>query len=324
MDGGTNKAGGRQERGGRVVVVAGPTASGKSGLAAKLAERLGGFVVNADSRQVYAELELGVAKPTPAERARATHYLVGYRRLEDVCSAGAWAREARAVIGAGIAERRSERNPSPTAVVVGGTGLYVRTLVEGIPEMPRVDPLVAERLEGRLAREGLAPLLRELDLLDPEYGARVDRRNGRRVTRALAVMAAARGSTFTELRARRGPPLGFGVVYLILEPDRDRLYARIEDRVEAMVAAGLEDEARRLYPRRHLRALDAIGYQEWWPTFEGERSRDEAVALIKQATRNYARRQLTWNRQLSGLRLPVPDLDAALAYLAADEREPDE
>ena len=319
MDGETNKAGGQRERVGRVVVIAGPTASGKSGLAAKLAARLGGFVVNADSRQVYAELDVGVAKPTAAQRALATHYLVGYRRLEDVCSAGAWAREARAVIEAGLAERRSERNPAPTAVVVGGTGLYVRALLEGIPDMPGVAPAIAERLEARLRREGIDALLAELDRLDPVYGAHVDRRNGRRITRALAVMEAGDGRTFTELRAQRGEPLGLPVHRILLEPDRDELYGRIDARVDDMVASGLEEEARRLYPRRALRSLATIGYREWWPTFAGERSREAATADIKRATRHYARRQLTWNRRLEGLRLADPDVEAALAYLAGDD-----
>ena len=300
-----------------MVVIAGPTASGKSGLAARIAAALGGFVVNADSRQVYAELDLGVAKPTAAERALATHYLVGHRALADACSAGAWAREARAVIEAGFAERRSDRLPRPTAVVAGGTGLYVASLVEGIPDMPPVDPAVGAALDARLAREGLAPLLAELDALDPEYAAVVDRANGRRVTRALAVMAAApEGQTFTELRARRGDPLPYPVEYIVLEPERERLYRRIETRVDAMVAAGLEAEARALARRRHLRAVHAIGYREWWPYFDGEATREEAIAAVKTASRNYARRQMTWNRRLGGLRLAEPDLAAALSYLA--------
>ena len=304
-------------QGGRVVVVAGPTASGKSGLAAKLAAALGGFVVNADSRQVYAELDVGVAKPGAAERALATHYLVGHRALHDPCSAGAWAREARAVIEAGFAERRSPHRPRPTAVVAGGTGLYVASLVEGIPDMPPVDAGITDRLDARLRGEGLPALLAELDAADPAYGAEVDRANPRRVTRALAVMeAAGGGQTFTALRARRGPRLPYPVEYVVLEPDREALYARIDARVDAMVAGGLEAEARGLAARRHLRAAQTIGYREWWPYFDGEASREEAVAAVKAATRNYARRQATWNRKLPGLRLAEPDLAAALAYLA--------
>ena len=303
--------------GGRVVVIAGPTASGKTGLAAKLAARLGGFVVNADSRQVYAELDVGVAKPTAAELALAPHALVGYRTLDDVCSAGAWARDAREAIEAGFAARRPQRPPNPTAVVAGGTGLYVDALVRGMPDMPAVDPGVVRELQGRLDAGELPALLAELERLDPAYHAAVDRANGARVVRALAVMRAGGGTTFTALRARPRATLPYPVRYVVLDPDRERLYARIEARVDAMVADGLEAEARSLYPRRHLRPVQTIGYREWWPYVAGEATREEAIAEVKRATRHYARRQLTWNRKLPGLRLPHPDVEAVLTYLAA-------
>ena len=307
---------------GRVVVIAGPTASGKSGLAANLAARLGAFVVNADSRQVYAGLNVGVAKPTPAERALAPHALVGYRALDEVCSAGAWARDAREAIEVGLAARRHRRLHDPTAVVAGGTGLYVDALVRGMPEMPAADPAVVDELQGRLDAGELPALLAELERLDPAYHTVVDRANGARVVRALAVMRAGGGTTFTALRARPRARLPYPVSYVVLDPDRGELHARIDARVDAMVAAGLEDEARALYPLRHLRSVRTIGYREWWPAFAGEATREEAIAEIKRATRRYARRQATWNRKLPGLRLARPDVEAVLAYLTAPASVP--
>lgn len=317
MDGAAKKTGGGEgeARPGRVVIVAGPTASGKSGLAAELAERLGGFVVNADSRQVYAELNIGVAKPTLTERGRATHYLVGHRALSDLCSAGAWAREARAVIEAGFAERRREGTATPVAVVAGGTGFYRSALLAGMPEMPPVAPEITDAYQARLDAGELLALQEELAEKDPAYFAVVDRANGARLVRALAVIEAAGGASFTELRARPREPLPYPVARVILGPGTVKLFPSIDARVDEMIEAGLEGEARGLYPRRHLRALQTLGYQEWWPYFEGKLTREEVVTQIKQSTRHYARRQLTWDRKLAGVRLQQPDPAKVMEYL---------
>lgn len=289
----------------RLVVIAGPTASGKSALAVTVAQRLGAEVVSADSRQVYRELELGVAKPSAAQLAAVRHHLVSHRSIHEPYSAAHWARDAREAIETSFRE-------SGACVVVGGSGLHVRALVEGIPDMPPVPPAVRAHYGEALRQNGLAPLLAELEAKDPAYHAHVDRANPHRILRALGVIAAT-GQPFTHWRAQPRTPLPYPVEWLVLDPPRAELYARIDARVDAMVAAGLEEEARGLYSLRALDALQTIGYREWWPVVEGTATRQEAIARIKQATRHFARRQATWNRQLPGQRFAsLPDAAAAV------------
>ena len=297
----------------RVVVIAGPTASGKSSLAVQLSLKLGAHVLNADSRQVYRELNAGVAKPTAEELAAVPHHLVGHVSIHDPYSAGRWAAEARQLLAGGRADAPGVAGAT-WWVISGGSGLHVRALVDGIPDMPQVPSETRERWTHVLAKAGLPALQAALRERDPEYAAVVDLANPHRLLRALSVMEAS-GETFTALRARPASPLPYRVQWLVIDPDRTLLYQRINARVERMLAGGLEEEARTLLPYRDLDALQTIGYREWWPYFDGTSSREEVVAAIKQSTRHYARRQLTWNRKLSGARLAEPDADAALSAL---------
>ncbi len=285
-------------------MIAGPTASGKSDLAVSLGQRLSAQIVSADSRQVYRELNVGVAKPTARQLAAVPHHLVGYVSIHEPYSAGRWAADARHAIETSFGESR-------TVIVAGGSGLHVRALVEGIPDMPHVPREIRDGYDEAFRQNGLPPLVEELRRRDPAYHAVVDRQNPRRVLRALSAMAASR-ITFTELRARPASPLPYPMEWLILDPPRERLYAAVERRVDGMLADGLEREARALYPHRGLDALQTIGYREWWPYLDGDRDRARTVGLIKQATRNYARRQLTWNRKLPGTRLARANPDDAL------------
>lgn len=287
--------------------MAGPTASGKTALAVALARRLRAPILSADSRQVYRELNVGVAKPTPAELAAAEHHLVSYVSVDEPYSAGRWARDATAVLARVFEE-------TDVCLIAGGSGLHVRALLEGIPEMPAVPEHTRAGYE-RLYREGgLAALQTLLRARDPEYAAVVDLANPHRLQRALAAMDAS-GETFTALRARPHAPLPYRHDWVLLEPDRERLYARIDRRVGRMFREGLVEEARRLSPKRHLDALQTIGYRELWPLIDGEIDEAAAVAAVQRATRHYARRQLTWNRRLGGLRLAEPDADLVLKRL---------
>lgn len=292
----------------RVVVLVGPTASGKSALAVALARALAGEVVNADSRQVYRELGVAVAKPSAGERGAVPHHLVDYVSVHEPYSAGHWARDARACLDERFAAGVE------TCIVSGGAGLHVRALVEGIPDMPEVGAEARARAQQVFAKAGLPGLQQAVQARDPAYYAEVDERNPHRLLRALAVMEAT-GATFSELRARPRSPLPYPAHYVVLDPPREELYARIDTRVEEMLAAGLEAEARTLYAHRHLDALNTIGYREWWPYLEGDQAYAKTVELIKRNSRRYARRQLTWNRRLRGLRLAQPDAEAVLAYL---------
>ena len=298
-----------------VIVIVGPTASGKSTLAIQLSQKLGAPILSADSRQVYRELDIGVARPTPLELAAAPHHLIAYVSIHEPYSAGQWARDARACLVECFGESR-QNNPTatPTAIIAGGSGLHVKALLDGLPEMPAVAPEIRDRYDRRLETDGLDSLLDDLDHRDPAYGRIVDRANPARVTRALAAMDAS-GTTFTELRARPTSPLPYRTSWIVLEPPRSELFPRIDARVDDMLAQGLEAEALSLAGFRDLPALQTIGYREWWPFFDGATDKAAVIAAIKSASRGYARRQSTWNRRLPGLRLEVPSADRILKWL---------
>jgi tRNA dimethylallyltransferase len=302
----------------RLIIISGPTASGKSELAVQLSLKLDAQILSADSRQVYKELNIGVAKPTSTQLATIPHHLVSYVSIHEKYSAGHWARDARKVIetsfGAeGPVESRHISTPD-TLIIAGGSGLHVQSLLEGIPQMPDVPPAVRQAYEEKFATHGIAALQEELRVQDPAYFEIVDQQNAHRLQRALCAIAAS-GKTFTALRNAPRQPLPYPASWVILEPNREQLYARINQRVDDMVASGLEEEARELYPLRSLDALQTIGYREWWPYFEGVCNRDAAIEKIKQASRQYARRQLTWNRRLEGLHINSPDPTAILTHL---------
>jgi len=310
----------------RIIVISGPTASGKSQLAVELSLKLNAEIISADSRQVFTELNIGVAKPTPAQLSAVPHHLVSYVSIHKKYSAGHWARDARKIIKSsfepsaesseGFSESGTinDRNAPNTLVIAGGSGLHVQALLEGIPAMPEVPVEIRKAYETQFANEGIVGLQKELKERDPSYFEIVDQQNAHRLQRALCAIESS-GKTFTELRNAPRTPLPYPVTWVILNPERQQLYERINSRVDEMVNEGLEEEARSFYTFRHLDALQTIGYREWWPFFEGECNRETAIEKLKQASRQYARRQLTWNRRLQGLRLVTPSADEVLPYL---------
>lgn len=269
----------------------GPTASGKTALALALAERFGGEIVNADSRQVYRLMDIGTAKPTPAERARVPHHLVDIRSPDEPFTLA----EFLALAGRAIDDIIRRRH---AAIVVGGTGQYVRALLEGwqgaaVPP----DPAVRAALEARAAAEGAAALHAELAALDPEAAVIIDPRNVRRVVRALEVIAAT-GARFSAQRRRGLPP--YRALVLGLAVQREALYRRIDQRVEEMFAAGLVEEVRRLRLCGYscaLPALSSIGYAQVCGFLAGELTLAETVARTKTATHRLARAQGAWFRR---------------------------
>jgi len=300
----------------RIIVISGPTASGKSQLAVELSLKLNAQILSADSRQVYIELNIGVAKPTPEQLQAAPHHLVSYVSIHDKYSAGHWARDAKKVIKASFSDIGSSGSHDniETLVIAGGSGLHVQALLEGIPSMPEVPAEIRAAYLQKFERDGLSGLQAELREKDPAYYGIVDQQNAHRLQRALCAIEAS-GKTFTALRNAPRSPLPYPVTWVILDPNREELYERINARVDEMIHSGLEEEARSFFAHRDLDALQTIGYREWWPYFEGNCSREDAIAKLKQASRQYARRQLTWNRRLEGLRLVTPQADAVLTYL---------
>ncbi len=289
---------------GPVVALMGPTASGKSSLALALAERLGGEIVSADSAQVYRGLDLGTAKPTPAERARVVHHLVDLRNLDEEFSLADFQ-----TLAGGVLQEVWGRGRLP--LLVGGTGLYVRGLLEGytLVEVPP-DPELRRTLEARDSQS----LLDELGGRDPETAGRLDPRNRRRLVRALEVCLQT-GRPFSEL-SRRVPP-GYPRLKLGLRMPRPLLHERIGRRLEAMVRAGWVEEVRALAEKGwgpRLRRLRILGYPELLDVVEGARPLDSALEEILRATRRYARRQETWLRAEPGLEwieAPGATLDVA-------------
>lgn len=298
-----------------LIMITGPTASGKSALAVDVAERLGTEIVSADSRQVYRGIPIVTAMPTAEERARVRHHLVDMLPLDAYYSAAEFERDSLRVAG-GLLESRG------VAVAVGGSMLYVDALCHGIDALPTVSDAVREGLRREHERLGDEWLLDELRRLDPEYYDTVDRRNTKRVFHAVEIIREA-GVTYTSLRTGARRERDFRIVKVLLEAPREILFDRINRRVETMVADGLEEEARRVYHLRHLNSLNTVGLKEMFAMFDGTMDRHTAIERIKKNTRVYAKKQMTWRRgDTSWTRLDItrPGLaDTVLACLSGSK-----
>ncbi len=282
-----------------LIVIGGPTASGKTHVAATLARHLGTEVISADSRQFYRAMRIGTARPGEEELLGVPHHFLGHLELSDAWSAGTFARAAEPVLQQILAHHG-------LAVLVGGSGLYIDALLKGLDPLPTGEAALREQLQERLQREGLAPLLAELNTLDPVTHDRMDRHNPHRVIRALEVCLAT-GRPYSAQRTTPQDRTDLRIVRIAMDLPRTELYARIDSRVDRMMAEGLEQEARTLLPHRHHNALRTVGYTELFRHFDGELTLDQAAALIKQHTRNYAKRQMTWLRREPGWAFIPPD-----------------
>lgn len=269
-----------------LLVIAGPTAVGKTRLCVRLAARLRTDVVSADSRQLYRELTIGTAKPLPDEMEGITHHFIDSHSIHDPVNAGRYERECMSVLTT-LFEKKD------VVILSGGTGLYIDAVCRGLDDLPPVDPVLRQTLLTRLNQEGLAALQAELHRLDPVYAQTADLQNPVRVTRALEVCLAS-GAPYSSFRRQQATPRPFRPVLIALDRPRDELYARIDARMDAMLAVGLLDEVRSLLPYRHLPALQTVGYQEVFPYLTNEYGYDEMVRLLKRNSRRYAKRQLTW------------------------------
>ncbi len=272
-----------------LVVIGGPTASGKTAAAVTVARHFGTEVINADSRQFFRAMRIGTARPDEAELQGVPHHFLGHLELEQDWSAGAFARAAEPVLQDILARKG-------VVVLTGGSGLYIDAVLFGLDDLPTTDPALREQLTQRLSAEGLDTLVAELEKRDPVTFARIDRRNPHRVLRALEVCIRS-GRPYSEQRTTPQERTDLRIVRIAMDLPRATLYARIDQRVDQMHAHGLVAEARGLLPFRHLNALRTVGYTELFDHFDGRCTEAEALALIKQHTRNYAKRQLTWLRR---------------------------
>ena len=288
----------------RLLVIVGPTGSGKTDLSIRLARHYGAPILSTDSRQFYRGMAIGTAQPDPDQLQAAEHHFIASHDLKEDLNCGSYETQALSCLEKLFAEH-------DWVIAVGGSGLYVRALCEGMDDLPQADPELREALSRRLETEGVDALAAELRTLDPAYYARVDRKNPARVMRALEVCLQT-GRPYSEQRTGVRRPRPFGIVKVGVDLPREELYARIDRRVDRMVADGLEAEARALYPYRTLNALQTVGYREFFDYFEGRTSYGEAVALIKRNSRRYAKRQLTWFRRDGEIRWFSPWDDAAI------------
>ena len=267
-------------------IILGPTAVGKTDYAIAEALRVGSPVVSCDSRQFYRELRIGVARPDAAQLAAVPHYFIADRSITEPLSAGGYEVEALQLLEQLFRDHE-------VVVMAGGSGLYIDALCNGLDDFPAADPELREQLSARLRDEGVAALRAELRLLDPETYATVDPANGQRIVRALEVTLAT-GRKYSSFKTHAVKPRPFTIEKIGLRRPRPDLYARIDARVDMMLAEGLLDEARALLPHRDLPALNTVGYKELFDYFDGRYDLPEAIRLIKRNTRHYAKKQLTW------------------------------
>ncbi|RVD11797.1 MAG: tRNA (adenosine(37)-N6)-dimethylallyltransferase MiaA [Mesorhizobium sp.] len=301
------------------ILIAGPTASGKSALALDLAERRGGVIVNTDSMQGYSVLDVLTARPEAADLARAPHYLYGHVHPATAYSTGAWLRDVMKLIEDGIFSERP-------VIFVGGTGLYFRALAEGISEMPDIPQRVRDRWRYELKEQGAVKLHSLLLREDSAAAMMLKPTDSQRVVRALEVLDAS-GRSILEWQAERGQPLidRESARFFVIEPDRAALVARIDKRFDRMLDKGALDEVKRLAALGldpELPAMKAIGVRELQAAMAGEIGFPEAIERAKIATRQYSKRQTTWFRHQLGpewLRLrPGDDLETTISALASD------
>ncbi len=297
----------------RLLLVVGPTASGKTALAVQLAKQFQTAVISADSRQCYREMPVGSAAPTLAEQEGVPHFFVGDRSVSQHLSAGSFESEALALLQT-LWARHS------TVVVCGGAGLFIRALVEGFDALGQEQPDRRRHWQTLWEQEGLAALQTAVRQRDPAYAARADMQNHQRLIRALEIMDT-EGRPVTDLWTRSVKQRDFDCRWIGLQPDRARLYDQINQRVESMDGAGLESEAQALYPYADHKALKSPGYAEWPAYWQGQVSRGTCLDLIRQHTRNYARRQWTWFRRCEAVQWippPILDVDSRLDWIRSN------
>ena len=287
-----------------LITLLGPTGVGKTELSLKVAERLGSPIISSDSRQLYRELPIGTAAPTPEQQARVKHYFVGTLGLTDYYSASQFETD-------GLALLTQLHATVPNVVMSGGSMMYIDAVCKGIDDIPTVTPEIREAIYQQFAQEGLAPILEELKAADPKHYEEVDRQNYKRVIHAVEICRMT-GKPYSSFRTHTIKSRPFRIIKIGLTRDREELYDRINRRVDQMMEEGLLEEARRVYPYRALNALNTVGYKELFNYLSGEWTLDVAIEKIKRNSRVYARKQMTWFKHDPAIQWFHPDEEAAL------------
>ncbi|MDN3595137.1 tRNA (adenosine(37)-N6)-dimethylallyltransferase MiaA [Zunongwangia endophytica] len=272
-----------------LISVVGPTAIGKTALGIHIANYFDTEIISADSRQFFKEMNIGTAVPSPEELSAAKHHFIQQISIEDQYSVGDFEKEA-------ISKLTELFLNHDVVVMVGGSGLYIKSVIEGLDNFPDINPEIRKKLNKILAKEGLQPLQRKLQNLDPEYYANADIENPHRIIRALEICIGT-GKKFSSFRNQKKSQRNFKTIEIGLTADRQIIYDRINQRVDLMMQAGLLEEAKNLYPKKHLNALNTVGYKELFSYLDNEIELDFAISEIKKNTRRFAKRQLTWFRK---------------------------
>lgn len=288
-----------------LVVLIGPTGVGKTELSLSLAKQIGSPILSADSRQIYNTIRIGTAAPSAEELSAVKHYFIGMLSLEEYYSAAQYETDVMNLL-------TELFRTHDKILLTGGSMMYIDAITKGIDDIPTVDEHTRAQIKQRFETEGLERLIEELHLLDPEYYKIVDLKNHKRVVHALEICYMT-GKTYTSFRKNIHKERPFRIVKVGLQRERENLFARINARVDTMMAEGLLEEAKSVYPMRHLNSLNTVGYKELFKYFEGEWNLETAVERIKKNTRVYAKKQMTWFKR-----------DHEIVWLDADNMTKDE
>lgn len=269
-----------------LIVIVGPTGVGKTALCIKIAERLNTVIINADSRQMFRELPIGTAAPNKDEIKRVKHFFVGNLSITDYYNASMFENDVMHLLDSLFAEK-------DVVLMSGGSMMYIDAVCNGIDDIPTVKEDIRQQVKTDFERDGLDAMRRRLEQLDPEYYAIVDKNNPKRIIHAVEICMST-GKTYTSFRTNKKKERPFKIIKIGVTRERAELYDCIDKRVDEMMAAGLPDEAQRMYPHRGLNALNTVGYKELFDYFDGKCTIDEAVFRIKYDTHKYCRKQLTW------------------------------
>lgn len=269
-----------------VYIIVGPTAVGKTSFAISLAQHLQTEIISADARQCYAELNIGVARPSLDELSQVPHHFIASHSVNETVNAQVFENYA-------LAKANELFKTHHSVVMVGGTGLYIKAFCEGLDLIAAIDPAIREDIIKQYEKLGLRWLQKEVSVKDPMYWAKGEQQNPQRLMRALEVMLGT-GASIVSFQIKNKITRPFNIVKVGLELPREQLYERINQRVISMVENGLETEVRNLLPQNHLNALQTVGYSEWVPYFESSLSKEKVIENIQQNTRHYAKRQMTW------------------------------
>lgn len=291
-----------------LIVITGPTGVGKTELCLRLADFFNVPIINADSRQIFAEIPIGTAAPTIKQQERTKHYFVGTHKLTDYYSASLYEQDVIQLLDKLFED-------SDIAILTGGSMMYIDAVCNGIDDIPTIDENTRETMKRRLATEGLPALVEELKQLDPEHWNIVDRNNPRRVVHALEICHMT-GKTYTSFRKNEKKKRPFNTIKIGLTLPREMLYNRINARVIDMINNGFVEEARKVYPLRGLNSLNTVGYKELFDYFDGNISLDDAIFKIQSNTRRYARKQLTWYKKDENMKWFEPNnVEEILKYI---------